>query len=265
MQILDCYFVVFCYVCFVFVFNSTHSYRDGGACFKQCSSEDFLLSNFTFAGLGVQSRWLRMHLPTSSPPYCLWLVSPSSNYNTTFSHLSQITTFRNSPNSSLSRSFNQSVHDSAIFNFTVQFSANLTASANFNSSSSSSSSSPLQVSSECYQETVLIYDGLPCFLNVLNGKGRGGNQCGIPEQLVASLTGSQLRDASLSLSSPFLTFVYYYDGNVSNVKGFSATVKAVVEHDMEKGKEEEEEGEVSFVVIRITLASDRKYLGLIRM
>ncbi len=177
-------------------------------CGKQCSSEDFLLHDFSHSGIGVQGESFEAaHLPDSTSPYCLWLVAPSSNYNTTFLHLSQLSSVRQ---------FNSSIHPSLIFNFTIQFSSH---------SNHTKSSSPGE-SCDCDQETVLVYDGLPQDLNVLYRRDHwlnDGSQL-IPERLVASLTGCQLSNTELQLLSPFLTMVYFYNGNSSDINGFSASI-----------------------------------------
>ena len=172
-------------------------YRNGGPCYKKCSRNDFLLTNFTFAGFGVQSESYQEDFPYSSTfPYCLWLVVPASNYSTKFLELSEASLHQN-------------------FNFAIQISSN-----------SSICHSSLSENFSCNRQVVLIYNGLPAFLNVLGkvSSNQGLNVTTSQEYLFAALTGSQLRNTTLHVTSPYLTIVYYRSAKALNV-GFSATIK----------------------------------------
>jgi len=174
-------------------------YRNGSPCYKKCSANDFLLTNFTFAGLGIQSESSQEDLP-----YCLWLVIPASDYNTTFLELSQSSLFSH-----------PSLHPSAPanFNFTIQISSN---------SSDCHSSSSERLS--CHREVVLVYNGLPKILIKGSSSPESNVNWAGQEHLVAALTACQLRNTSLSLAAPYLTLVYYTSNSALNA-GFSATIK----------------------------------------
>ena len=179
----------------------------------------------------------------------MWVISPGSSASSTYADLSKVTTFRNAYSSSPSSPLATSVGIIDTFNFTIQFLP-----------SNQSSLSP-----QCRRETVLIYDGLPQFLNTFRETFHEGT--GVPsgstnqgkrllpkvEKLLAYFTGSQLRHASFSAMSALLTVVYYYDdgGNAEVGEGFDAQVR-VQQLDEVEAEEEVEVGHAMLDVLSTT-------------
>lgn len=86
--------------------------------------------------------------------------------------------------------------------------------------------------SECYDEIVLIYSGLPEFLSSslipyeLNNTG----------VLLGMFTGAQLMNNSVSVSSPIVTIVYYTSTTpASQLKGFNLMVRTDLQLEEDDG------------------------------
>ena len=175
-------------------------------CYLSCSGESRLLHNFTSAGLGVPASWFSRRPTLASQPYCLWVVAPLINKLNSFSQNSEsFSPFQ----------FYSSFSSSDILNFNTPPPENFHISLQFNGSQSSL----------CYDETVLIFSGLPEFLTPFSNSPLTPfslNTVVEEGSLVGVFTGTQLRDHSLSLSSSVLTVVYYSSTTpLSQVQGFN--------------------------------------------
>ena len=177
-------------------------------CYLSCSSESRLLHNFTSAGLGVPASWLTVaqRPPLSNLPYCLWVVAPlinKLNYSSSQSFESFSPLFYSSISNGV-LNFNPPPTD---FQISLQFRTDRT--------------------SQCYDETVLIYSGLPDFLTPINSSltPHSPNTTVKDGSLLGAFTGAQLKDHSLSLSSSVLTVVYYSSTTPSSqLQGFNLMV-----------------------------------------
>ena len=212
--------------------------RGGMPCYLSCTHTR-LLTHFTTAGLGVNRNFI-LDNPPEDPdnrPFCLWIIAPNIN--------SQNYTFRNlNVTSESESSFPPGfANTDTLFDKNDSFNQ-FTMSLKFNSS--------LTASSACFAESVLIYNGLPNFLqfsspysffnfinntssintnnsnfnennnsnftnglyyethSTINSFFDGGLNIGA--NLIASYTGEQLIDSSLSVTTSILTVVYLYNG-----------------------------------------------------
>ena len=178
----------------------------GSVCYLPCFGEARLLHNFTSAGVGVPASWFSPRPTLASQPYCLWVIAPLINKLNSFSQNSE---------SFSPPQFYSSFSSSDILNFNPPPPEDFRISLQFNGSQMSL----------CYDETVLIYSGLPEFLTPFNNSSFtpfSPNTVVQEGSLVGAFTGAQLRDHSLSLSSSVLTVVYYSSTTpLSQVQGFN--------------------------------------------
>ena len=177
--------------------SCTHAHRHDSICYVPCSGNDRLLYNFTSAGVGVPPSWIAARPSLEVLPYCLWVIAP-------------LVERTNSSSGEYEESLLLPSHaNSSILNFK---NSSLRISLEFKSDQTS----------QCYDETVLIYTGLPDFLNSslthfeLNKTGA----------LLGMFTGDQLVNHSISVLSPVVTVVYYTSTRpASQVRGFNLTVR----------------------------------------
>ena len=175
-------------------------------CYLPCSGESRLLHNFTSAGVGIPASWFSRRPALASQPYCLWVVAPLINKLNSFSQNSE---------SFSPPQFYSSFSSSDILNFNPPPPDDFRISLHFNGSQTS----------PCYDETVLIYSGLPEFLTPFSNSPLTPfslNTVVEEGSLVGAFTGTQLRDHSYSLSSSVLTVVYYSSSTpLSQFQGFN--------------------------------------------
>ena len=184
-----------------------YAHRVGGVnvCYLPCSGESRLLHNFTSAGIGVPASWFSSRPPLGNLPYCLWVVAPLINQLNSTSQ-----TFESFSSSQFYSSLGSDIlnfHSHSDFRILLQFNNSQT--------------------SLCYDETVLIYSGLPEFLTPFNSllTPYSPNTVVQDGSLVGAFTGAQLKDHSLSLFSSVLTVVYYSSTTPhSRLQGFNLMV-----------------------------------------
>lgn len=170
----------------------THTRRGDSVCYLPCSGEDRLLHNFTSAGVGVSPSWIASRPSLEVLPYCLWVIAPLAKRT----------------KSSL-RGYEPLL---LLSHINDTFSTNLRMSLEFKSDQAS----------KCYDETVLIYSGVPEVLNSalihydLNRTG----------ELLGVFTGAQLMNHSVSVTSSIVTVVYYTSTMpASQLRGFNLMVR----------------------------------------
>ena len=177
-------------------------------CYLPCSGESRLLHNFTSAGLGIPASWFTQRPLLADQPYCLWVVAPLINKLNSFSQSFE--------SFSTPQFYSSNLSSSDILNFNPP-SSDFRILLQFNSSQTS----------QCYDETVLIYRGLPDFLTPFNSLLTPYSLNTVVQEgsLVGAFSGAQLKDHSLSAFSSVLTVVYYSSTTpLSQVQGFNLTM-----------------------------------------
>ena len=177
-------------------------------CYLGCSGGMRLLHNFTSAGLGVSTSWISGRPSLDDLPLCLWVIAPQINklnspLQDDFESLSQQLFYSTVNDSDADSHFSLST-DSRI---SLQFRNNQT--------------------SQCYDETVLIYSGLPQFLTPFNSSltPDGFNHTEQGGTLVGVFTGAQLKSQSVTIPSSIVAVVYYASTTPSSqLLGFNLTV-----------------------------------------
>ena len=197
-----------------------------------------VLLDFTHATLGTVTVGLDDLPSPRAQSYCWWFIAPGSPHPLTSAYVPE---FLYHPNSASATA--------DVFNISLQF----------------ISSFPDQISNcptvSC-SERVLIYDGLPGFLQAFARANISQSdedsmhltpleEPGGSERVMASFSGADLRTAHLSVLSSLLTVVYLYSATGNN--GFNVTVSA--EQGSEVWPAEEEEGSAREVSVTVDFRS----------
>jgi hypothetical protein len=183
------------------------SRSNGGACTLGCSGGS-ILSNFTSAGIGVNETWILNPPPLSIQPFCWWLISPGT-------HTPPITT----PTSVYFTSALNQASSSNIFNISLHFNSNYETSQDL----------------PCCLEKVLIYNGLPQFIQSLIYQNTSRNDTILDSELLTVFSGMDLEHAQLSVLSSFLTVVYFHP---EVPVGFTVTVGVGQAQELQGGESE---------------------------
>ena len=160
--------------------------RNDNPCYLGCSTGYKLLSGFSSAGVSIESKWLQS---SAVDRFCIWVVSPSSDAAT---HI-----FQNQ---------NYTAHVFPDFEMVLQF-----RSTRYTS---------------CQAETVLVYKGLPEYLYSEIYPSSESEMLWVTQGLVASFTGEDLLNGSLTITSPIITIVYHH--TTEEAVGFNVTIAATV-------------------------------------